>query len=273
MPSPELAANTVLDDLGIRGPEDLRDLDLVAWARGALVRYRILHGSEARISIVGKRAVITVSSLVQNPQRRRFSVAHELGHLEMHQRKASLVLCLNDDLQNWLVRRSQTHLEVQANEFASSLLLPERFFAARCKSQEPSIDHIAGLAAEFDTSLTATAIRYNQFNGEPTVVIYSQGGLVKWFRPSPYFEKLKEDLGIYIETSVKLKSETLATRVYRKVETTARVKRVQASAWFASGQFRSDARIQEQCISMPRFDAVLSLLWVNEEIEEDSDLW
>lgn len=273
MRNPELAANRVLDELEIGGPEDLRELELVAFARGAMVRYSELHGSEARIAMIGDRAVITVSSHVTRPQRRRFSVAHELGHLEMHRRKAPLILCVDDDLGAWQFGELAKDLEVQANQFAASLLLPDRLIAPRITNAEPSIEHIVKLAEEFDTSLTATAIRYSQLTAEPVFVAFSQGGLVKWFWPSRFFQELKEELQIYIETQVRLSPESLAARVFSKGSSRAEAKQVPASAWLASDQLKPDASVLEQCIPMPRYSAVLSLLWVNEEIDDDDELF
>ena len=72
-------AERILRELGIETPEGI-DLEAIAWTLGAAVNYRPLDQCEAMIVGGSKRAIITVSSNAI-PSRRRFSIAHEIGHL------------------------------------------------------------------------------------------------------------------------------------------------------------------------------------------------
>jgi Zn-dependent peptidase ImmA (M78 family) len=98
MTDPIAAAERVLNEVGITRIDDLLLLELIAWERGALVRSTYLAGAEARIAMAGERAIITVSTTVRDSRRRRFSVAHELGHLEMHRTQGGLALCVSEDI-------------------------------------------------------------------------------------------------------------------------------------------------------------------------------
>ena len=51
-------------------------------------------------------------------------------------------------------------LEVEANCFASELLMPNSHFRGASGNQEPSMALIESLAEEFQTTLTSTTIRY-----------------------------------------------------------------------------------------------------------------
>jgi Zn-dependent peptidase ImmA (M78 family) len=53
----------------------------------------------------------------QNPNRWRFSLAHEIGHYQLHSGLGSQSLCREAD-------REVSRLEIQANTFAGSLLMP-----------------------------------------------------------------------------------------------------------------------------------------------------
>jgi hypothetical protein len=75
-------AERLLLDLGIGKPQDI-DLEAIAWALGAAVNYRPLDKCEAMIVGGDRRAIITVNSK-SIPVRRRFSIAHELGHWHHH---------------------------------------------------------------------------------------------------------------------------------------------------------------------------------------------
>lgn len=270
MSHPEVAADRILDELPILSVAELADLELLAWARGALVREEQLEGAEARIAQVGRRAIITVSKRIADPRRRRFSIAHELGHLELHGNRAPLAICLADDIDNWL-ERDDTALEREANEFAAALLLPERFFAPLCRGREPSLDLIGGLADTFDTSLTATAIRYARLANEPVVVLLSQGGHIRWFRGSRQYEALREELRLFIDVRSRLHPETRAARVLRGEVAPKEMRQVPASAWFAGGRYRADSSILEQSLAMPAYNSVLSLLWIRDDIEQEED--
>ncbi len=259
------AADRVLDELEIKSPVDLRALDPIAWERGAAVLYEPLRGSEARLLILGKKAIITVSALVEDPHRRRFSVAHELGHLELHRRHCSMFLCSSSDISDLGRRGTDKTLEYEANEFAAAILLPERFLAPQCKRGDPSLDHISELADTFDVSLTATALRYLQFCDEACALVFSHGGYMKWFEPSREFKNLE----LFIPAPGPLDAASLAGRFFRQHPIPRKPMRVKAEYWFEPGGYREGATVVEQSWPMPNYDAVLTLLWVDQDIDED----
>lgn len=259
------AAEQVLDKLNITDRHDLQLLEYIAWERGALVRERHLDGAEARLTVVGNKAMITISTAVTDPRRKRFSIAHELGHLEMHRHKSHLSLCTIEDLNNWKIRQGDSNLEQEANEFAAALLLPERFFAPLCKREAPSLDFISELGEIFNVSLTATALRYLDYCGEPCTVVFSQDQCVKWFRGNKQFATLE----LFIEVRERLDPSSLANSLFQNSTSRKSSKRVRASAWFAEGQYRQDATVQECSLAMPGYNAVLTLLWVDDDIEDD----
>ncbi len=264
MSIPDYYANNLLDRLRITSVGDLQLLDLIARERGSLVQDKPLKGAEARIAIVGRKAIITVSTLIADPRRRRFSIAHELGHFEMHRTHGNLALCTEADLEDWSSKRAGVEREQEANQFAAALLLPDRFFAARCKRQDPSLDSIAKLADAFNVSLTATAIRFMQFTSEPCAVVFSKDGYIKWFHESKSFK----ELGLFIEVHSKPDPATLAATLFDRRSTSSRPRRVRARAWFSSGSVREDATIVEQSWIFSEYGTVLSLLWVDDDIED-----
>lgn len=268
MPLPYAAAERVLNEVGVMHQADLGLLELIAWERKALVQYKHLDGAEARLAVVGQKAIITISTTIEDPYRRRFSIAHELGHLEMHRIQSSIALCTGEDIDDWRARRARANREQEANAFASALLLPERFFGPLCRQQEPSLDRIAELAKAFQVSLTATALRYMDFCTEPCAIVFSQNGTIKWFQGSKDFE----DLRVFIDVPSRLDRSSYASLFFQGDSIPSTRHRVYASSWFTSGRYRHDASIYEQSWPMPKYNAVLTLLWVFDVIEdEDSD--
>jgi Zn-dependent peptidase ImmA (M78 family) len=273
MPYPIAAAERVLDELAISSIDDLQLLEEIAWARGALVRYKNLGGVEARLMAIGRPAIITVSSSINDPRRQRFSIAHELGHLEMHRYKTTLNTCTTEQI-NYLCsdktgNRTSDDLEHEANTFASELLLPKRFFAPLCIGRDPSFDLISNLANEFNASLTATALRYVCSIDEPIAIVYSEGNRIKWFQGSKSFEEIREELRFFIDVRSQLDASTLAAFFFRNRSIPPGIKPVKASAWFTPGDYTEVATIKEHSVSMPNYDAVLTLLWIDEEIDGD----
>ena len=95
------------------------------------------------------------------PTRRRFTIAHELGHFLLHE---GLLSHVDKDFRvNYRDDESSlaTNIEeIEANTFAASLLMPEPFLQAL--NAEDAVDddsRVAELAAEFDVSRHAMSLR------------------------------------------------------------------------------------------------------------------
>jgi hypothetical protein len=144
-------------------------------------------------------------------------------------------------------------------------LLPERFLGFICEDQEPSLEFIANIADKFNTSLTATALRYLYFSTEPCAIVYSKDGRIKWFQGSKDFN----ELGFFIDVHSKLDPSSLAIRYFQGQSLPDSQKSVPASTWFVPGKYRRNSTIIEQSWSMPRYHSVLTLLWIEDDISED----
>jgi Zn-dependent peptidase ImmA (M78 family) len=263
------AADKLLVELGISERSDLARLDDIAWACGALVRYDQLSGAEARVVTFGDQAIITVSTAVPDERRRRFAVAHEIGHLRLNRKGGGMVFCLAADLDpgETGARRGDGESELDANTFAAALLMPNALFGPRCRRCRPSLDLVRSLANEFDTSLTAAARRFTECTDEACAVVYSVGGRIRWFHPSKDFR----EAGLFIPVGDKLDSYSLASSFFEGKPVPARAEHVDASSWFAPGRFRSDGLVLEHSLAMPAHDAVITLLWIDQDIVSTGD--
>ena len=76
-------------------------------------------------------------------------------------------------------------LEVEANCFATELLMPNSHFRAACANHEPSMALLESLAADFQTTLTSTAIRFADVSKRRVVVVYYQNNVVRWSYSDP----------------------------------------------------------------------------------------
>lgn len=265
----ERKANLLVDNLGISSPDDLLQLKQIIYARGAIYREWPMEGAEARLMIGQRKPIITVSSSPQiNPFRRRFSIAHELGHLELHRGMGLLMSCTNQDIQ-YKPDNTNIDTEKEANQFASAFLMPARFVEEPFTENEPSFDLISNWAAKLQTSLTATAFRFAQFTPEPVAVIFSYKSVIQYFQPSSEFL----DLGVFPNVKNCMGSATSAYKLFQNMPIKNQWYEVKAAEWFRKNNdaFNKTDVIKEWSISMPSYEAVLSLLWVHEPLGEELD--
>jgi hypothetical protein len=172
------AAEKLLQELGITEPDEI-DLEAIAHYVNASVRYRRLDGCEARIIGSGDAAIITVNAN-SSPRRRRFSIAHELGHWHHHRGK-----CLACRVEEYHPR-SGLSPERLADTYAADLLMPYYLFRPFARQQgKPTFKAVSALADIFDTSKPATAIRYVESDCFPSLLVCHGPKGRKWFTRAP----------------------------------------------------------------------------------------
>jgi Zn-dependent peptidase ImmA (M78 family) len=177
-------------ELGIVEPSQI-DIEAMAQHCGATVIYEPLIGSEAYILGHRDRAIIAVNAGASRG-RQRFSAAHELGHW-MRDRGTASFSC---EKRKMFLERRQEDPERLANVYAVDLLLPEPMFIPRAKGKEITFDAVRALTQEFNTSLTATAIRLVKLGSFPSILVYCEGNRKKWATFGPdIFLRLREEPG------------------------------------------------------------------------------
>lgn len=255
----ENTADRVVEQLCIASPQDIIVED-IAWARNALVVYDRLDSAAARLVVRGDRAIITVSTRITNDGQRRFAVAHELGHLELHRKLNDLNLCVEGELEVGPGRKGIPEPELEASAFASVLLMPTAFFGPLCERRTPSLALVQDLADRFDTSLTATALRYLTFCDEQCAIVWSERGRIKWYRGT-------RDFGYHVRVGEALDPYSIAVDFFDGKALPRRSTAVDASCWLAPGRWHHDAMLQEDSLPLPGLGAVITLLWIDRDIE------
>ena len=247
----QLRARAIVRKLKIEKPSDL-SIEDIAWIEGALVIENGLRGADARlVATPGVRpAIIRVNATVTPPGRKRFAIAHELGHLELNHNPGGLIECAEQQFLIWY--QSQNSQEVDANVFAAELLMPEALVVRRLERSLPSMELIEQVSSEFQTTLTATAIRYVDFCGERCAVIFSVGGKIRWIHRSPEFRE-------WISPGEALSSNTYAADFFSEGRVSTKMETVRLDAWVKNASPREE--IKEQNRPMPSYNAVLTLLW------------
>lgn len=252
-------ARQVLSSLELKHPCDL-DLEDIAWSRGILVKDEDLIGTEGRLVKSGGNGVISVKRGIPEAGRRRFVIAHEIGHFEMHDTENQIDLCAGKDLDyDYHYLRPE---EREASLFATELLLPDELVSPVCRRSEISFELARQLSSEFNTTWTLAAMRMIEFTSYRAALVASERGKVKWYRASPNF-------GYHVPPRAPLDEGTIAADVFASGKCPERGQLVLASSWIKNTRVDEQASMREQCFVLPRYGTILSLIWMEKDIETD----
>lgn len=255
---PEAYARALLERLRIAGVPDVRS---VATALHVRVLERALDRCEGMLVRVKGTAqgVIAVKSTMREETRKRFTIAHELGHLLLPGHD-DYGVCSMEVIENWA--RDVKVREREANAFASELLMPLGLVMQMVKAQEPSFTVIERLAAAFHTSLTASAYRFATVTPYAVALVWSQAGQVRWAKRS---EEFKE----WLRWREAVDARTFAADLVSGQSVPPGFHAVPADAWLESGG--ADSTLLEESRLLPGYDAVLSLLWARDPLPGRDD--
>lgn len=250
----KFAASRMIKDLYISSPEEIRVED-IAMLNGVLVREGGLEGADARLLRSGDNGIIRINSNIRELGRKRFAMAHELGHWKLHQRLSQYWDCSDGDMSNYVGSSS----EVEANIFAGELLMPSRLFMPACRRGDPSIELLKSLTKEFSTSLTSTAVKYVEDAKEICLVVFSEQGKVKWWRGK---EEYRAET--WIDAGQRIDSESAAWDCFKDGVTITSMQKVPKTCWFQNLQKYEKFEVYEQAMKLGNYPITLSLLWIIE---------
>lgn len=252
----EAVARGVHKNLGITCPEDL-DVTLIAASYNAFVRERKLTGTDGLMVRKGDSAIISVRNTILENGKKRFVIAHELGHVLLHPDVRQTDIFAHGEADRLSYRQSSEELE--ANYFAAELLMPSELFAPAMKSVDPSFSEISRLANIFDTTLSATAIQYVKYSREPCAFIISKHLEKPWFFTAEGFE-------FWIEAREKVHAYSVTADTFKRGKKSGRADNVPAGVWFRGYSDSGKDYITEETFVLGNSGIVYTLLWVHNAI-------
>lgn len=207
---------------------------------------------------------INVAASIREHTRRRFTIAHELGHflITTHGNQFS---CTSYDLSNF--NDKNKIMEVEANQFAAELLMPEQYFTKEIYNKAPSNDLIQSLTDKFCSSLTSTLLRYKDLTDESIAIVMSENSIIKWAFRSNEFK-------YFIQFQSKLSPDSYAIEYFKGNDLPKEFEEVDRNAWFDASNIKHYLIVKEMSIPLPYYKQVLSVIWIYEdedEIEEYED--
>ena len=122
---------------------------------------------------------IIYNTAVPSKGRINFTLAHEFGHYLLHRHiKPEGLQCTAEDMRNWKSEYGQ--IEAQANTFASFFLMPLNDFRSQIKGHKPSLELMKHLSDRYESSLTATILKWLSVTDERAMLVVARDGFIDW---------------------------------------------------------------------------------------------
>lgn len=249
--TPAARARKLWVRFGFSNPAELI-LEDVAFTLGVVVIEGRLDSADARLIRNHKNGLIRVREDIPEAGRKRFAVAHEMGHWELHEGVSQVFSCTSDDMIAGY--KASTH-EIEANLFAAELLMPQHLFQERVGVNDPSVPLLRDLATYFQTSLTATALRLVEVTDEKYAMVVVEDGRVRWWRASEAFD------GFWLGPKMAVQEDTVAGSFFKGELPPVEAEEVDGEAWLGSKAARVAESLYEVAIPLGRYGQVISLLW------------
>jgi Zn-dependent peptidase ImmA (M78 family) len=251
-------AREILAELRVDSLKTLLCLKEICVERGAFVKEQDLDGAEARLVVSGDRGIITVHPDGNYPARTRFSIAHELGHFELHRKSEALWACDSGAMDGKAEKIEEAERrETEANEFAAELLLPESMVKPEFDKTDPSLACIKEVAQAFQTSLSATASRFAEVTSHAcSVVFWRKAGISRSIK-SPLFDRQK-----YWIPQGPLSAYSHAYAIQAGKPAPPGPQAVEASARFQIPPYLTGQKIVEHSEYFKSIDLGITLLWI-----------
>lgn len=255
-----ILASFVADKLGIHGKPDLV---AIAGRLGLEVREVEAETFEgALIRVSGKRGgIIALKSSILESGRKRFTIAHEIGHflLPGHEQFGA---CLPEAVERW--GGGLLTPELDANEFASELILPTAYVRPVLAAGHPDFPKIRRIATEYDASLTATTRKFLQMTDDACAMVWSTAGIIRWYQRS-------EGFAVFIRMGA-LDPRSIAAGLFGGTrQGKPEFEAVSPDVWLSDPGDESVERVLECSVFLKNYSSVLTLLWIEDLLPAHTD--
>ena len=116
------------------------------------------------------------------PERKRFTIAHELGHFILHRAMQFLFNCDKESVYSGV--ETLKLIEREADDFAGNLLMPGKMLRERIDGKRIDFHLLSALAKDFGVSLESMCIRLIKCTEQRAVLVYWDHGFLKYQWPS-----------------------------------------------------------------------------------------
>jgi len=239
-------------------PKGIIDPTIIANAKQISYCYGLYKNSfDGLIEYEAGTFHIYINSKDTNSPRTRFTFAHELGHYFIDEHRNALLGGRTPSHPSYTNFSSKNPVEIEADFFASSLLMPESRIKQDCFRQKFNFELIEKISQKYNTSITATVLKLMTIDHHPIMIVCSINNNIKWFKYSHDFpfKWLKKPNGI-------VPKDSLAGEYFRIRKKHEKTVPVAADDWFEYVPEKDyDRYFYEKCIYADKHNFVLSIIW------------
>lgn len=157
-------ALALLDQHAIKAPPV--PVERIARSRGIRVEYAPLDDELSGLAYVRENVPIIGINALHAPNRQRFTLAHELGHVLLHRQELERAVHVDRGSlrRDALAAEGVDSIEIEANAFAAELLMPTHLLVSALKRHPVDLEDdkaVATLAKRFRVSDAAMRYRLN----------------------------------------------------------------------------------------------------------------
>lgn len=125
-----------------------------------------------------RRWALIYNKAISSEGRIRFTLAHELGHFLLHLGTQDSFECSEGAMLQ--TGSLEKQIEVEADSFASQLLMPMPQFNAATAARRIDLDLLSSASNLFGVSLTSACLRWIRSTPESAVLVLSRDGFIDW---------------------------------------------------------------------------------------------
>ncbi|MBC8319302.1 MAG: ImmA/IrrE family metallo-endopeptidase [Bacteroidetes bacterium] len=249
-----IAAQKLRNEFGIENPDDFSIEELVH-ARDIILEEKKISNFDGRIVFGKAKTKISINSEIKYSGRRRFTLAHELGHFELHHNMNTHL----EDNALTLDYFKNGGQEYEANQFATELLMPSDSFIAYTQGKLFSPKLLRDISEHFQTSITSATFRYLEIGQHPIFLFHCRDKkVIYWKNSDNYYRKVRDITKLQPpEDSVAMEFFNNGT-IYIKDES---AQEIEKSTWFDTSAYDSNDVYFEYAIVTKDYNTVLSVVW------------
>lgn len=208
---------------------------------------------------VEDRTIVTVNGR-HSPERRRFTILHELAHIRLklpsrHQHSTSVT-----DLLGYARRPKE---EILCDVFASECLLPKQYFRPDVLKRPCTFESIQELADRYEASLTATGSRFAAYSDEACAWVLADQKRIRFVSSSVSLRAA----GFFVRTGIEIPRGSVMGRLVEGQRSALKPEAVDSYVW-TNNACQGIDEFSETSMLVTALDQAVSLL-VAEAIEAE----
>lgn len=207
------------------------------------------EGTLGACKVEGLWRLIIISTAITYEAQKRFTIAHETGHILLHH---GTCYCTKDDLFGYQTIKGR---ENDANQFASAFLLPQTVVSQALKYKDISFDMAEKLTEQYGISLTATLIRLVKSSSDNVCLFVHSGGKIEYAIPSPGCS-FRPKSGLIDECSLANRLTSGKTNINGDTN---------SSFWFEDNRFLEDSTCIEESRLFKNLQKTITIVNINSD--------